>query len=129
MTFNVFTDSNIFCNRCPNKSTKNNRKANLATNLSWISILREIYPDCQEFLERKHGYRNDKKKQRKKGHEIDEESVLKGCVRYICASLFFKPKRKYLSNCEKCFLFHFKSAFRSRENQILDFYISDFMTS
>ena len=51
---------------------------------------------------------------------------LKGCVCYICASLFFESKRKHLSNYEKCFLFHFKSSFRSRENQILEFYFFKF---
>ena len=42
------------------------------------------------------------------------------------ASLFFKPKRKHLSNQDKCFLFHYKSSFRSRENQILEFQIFKF---
>ena len=50
----------------------------------------------------------------------------KGCVRYIFASVFFKSKREHLSNEEKCFLFHFKSSFRSQENQILEFYILQF---
>ena len=40
--------------------------------------------------------------------------------------LFFKSKRNHLSNQEKCFLFHFKRSFRSRENQILEFYIFKF---
>ena len=50
----------------------------------------------------------------------------KGCVRYIFASLFFKSKRKQLSNQKKCFLFHLKSSFHSRENQILEFQIFRF---
>ena len=50
----------------------------------------------------------------------DGEEV-KGCVRYIFASLFFKSKGQHLENKEKCFLFYFKSSFRSRENQILEF--------
>ena len=56
---------------------------------------------------------------------------VKGCVRYIFASLFFKSKLEHLSNWESCFLFHFKISFRSQENQILEFYISflNFMTS
>ena len=45
----------------------------------------------------------------------------KGCVRYIFASLFFKLKGEHLENKEKCFLFHFKNSFRSRENQVLEF--------
>ena len=49
-------------------------------------------------------------------------SGFKGCVYYIYASLFFKSKPKHLSNQEKCFLFHFKSSFPSRENQMLEFY-------
>ena len=50
----------------------------------------------------------------------------KGCVRYIFASLFFKSKLEHLPNWERCFLFHFKSSFRSQENQILEFYIFKF---
>ena len=50
----------------------------------------------------------------------------KGCVRYIFASLFFKSKLGHLSNREGCFLFQFKSSFRSQENQILEFYILKF---
>ena len=34
--------------------------------------------------------------------------------------VFFKSK---LEHWERCFLFHFKSSFRSQENQILEFYI------
>ena len=49
---------------------------------------------------------------------------LTGCVRYVLASLFFKSKREHLRNLEKWFLFHFKSSFHSRENQILEFWIS-----
>ena len=39
---------------------------------------------------------------------------------------FFKSKREHLSNYKKCFLFYFKTSFRSRENQILKFYIFKF---
>ena len=46
-------------------------------------------------------------------HELQNDLKLKGCVRYICAGLFFKSKQKHLSNQEKCVLFHFKSSFRS----------------
>ena len=53
-------------------------------------------------------------------------SGLKGCVHYIFAGLFFKSKRERLSNQEKSSLFHFKSSFRSRENQILKLYIFKF---
>ena len=52
--------------------------------------------------------------------------LFKSCVRYIFASLFFKSRQKHLSNYEKCFLFNFKSSFRSRENQILEFPIFRF---
>ena len=38
---------------------------------------------------------------------------LKGCVRYIFASLFCISKREHLRNKEKCFLFHFESSSRS----------------
>ena len=50
----------------------------------------------------------------------------KGCVWYIFASLFFKSKLQHLPNWERRFLFHFKSSFRSQENQILGFYILKF---
>ena len=47
--------------------------------------------------------------------------LLKGCDHYVFASLFFKSKGEHLGNKEKSFLFHFKSPFHSRENQILEF--------
>ena len=50
-------------------------------------------------------------------------SHIKGCDRYIFASLFFKFKGEHLWNKEKCFSFHFKSSFRSWDNQILNFQI------
>ena len=46
---------------------------------------------------------------------------IKGCVRYIFASLFFMSKREHLRNKEKCFLFHFESSSRSLDNQLLTF--------
>ena len=46
---------------------------------------------------------------------------LKDCVRYIFASFFFKSKEEHLWNKENRFLFHFKSSFCYRENQILEF--------
>ena len=52
--------------------------------------------------------------------------VSKRCVRYIFACSFFKSKGEHLGNLEKCYLFHFKSSFRSRENQILEFKIFKF---
>ena len=45
----------------------------------------------------------------------------KGCVRYICASLFCMSKREHLRNKEKYFLFHFESSSRFWDNQILTF--------
>ena len=39
--------------------------------------------------------------------------AIKGCVRYIFASLFCMSKREHLRNKEKCFLFHFESSSRS----------------
>ena len=47
--------------------------------------------------------------------------LLKVCVRYIFASLFFTFTGEHLSNKEKYFLFHFKSSFRFWDNQILTF--------
>ena len=49
--------------------------------------------------------------------------VVKGCVRYIFASLFCKSKGEHLWNKEKCFSFHFKSSFRSWDNQIFTFHL------
>ena len=37
------------------------------------------------------------------------------------ASLFLKSKQEHLLNKEKCFLYHVRSSFRSRENQALVF--------
>ena len=37
-------------------------------------------------------------------------STLKGCVRYIFASLFCMSKREHLQDKEKRFLFYFKSS-------------------
>ena len=55
-------------------------------------------------------------------------SLLKGCVRYIFASLFCVSKRQHFRNKEKWFLFHFESSFRSWNNQILTFSIFKIMT-
>ena len=49
---------------------------------------------------------------------------VKGCVCYIFVNLFFKSNREQLWNLEKCFLFHFKSSFHSREKRILDIQVS-----
>ena len=56
-------------------------------------------------------------------------SLLKGCVRYIFASLFCVSKRQHFRNKEKWFLLHFESSFRSWNNQILTFSIFKIMTS
>ena len=48
-------------------------------------------------------------------------SFIKGCVRYIFASLFCMSKREYYRNKEKCFLFHCESSSRSWDNQLLTF--------
>ena len=58
--------------------------------------------------------------------QVSSRLGLKGFVCYICASLFFRSKRKHLSNQEKWFLFHFKSSFTSGEKQILEFYLFKF---
>ena len=41
---------------------------------------------------------------------------VKGCIRYIVASLFCMSKREHLWDKEKCFLFNFESSFRSWDN-------------
>ena len=38
---------------------------------------------------------------------------IKGCVRCLFTSLFFMSEREHFRNKEKCFLFYFKSFFRS----------------
>ena len=48
---------------------------------------------------------------------------VKGCVRYIFASLFCMSKREHLWNKEKCFLLHFKSSSRLLDNQLSTFWI------
>ena len=52
-----------------------------------------------------------------------KKAGLKGCVRYIFASLFYMSKREHLWNKEKCFLFHLESSFRSWDNQALTFQV------
>ena len=47
--------------------------------------------------------------------------MLKGCVCYIFASLFFMSKREHLWSKEECFLIQLKSSFPSWDNQILTF--------
>ena len=59
--------------------------------------------------------------------EQDSLYLLKGCICYIFVSLLFKSKGEHLGNKEKCFLFHPKSSFRSRQNQILEFKIFKFL--
>ena len=49
--------------------------------------------------------------------------ILKVCVCYIFASLFFKSKREHLWNKEEHFLFHLESSFHSWDNQISTFQI------
>ena len=56
-------------------------------------------------------------------HNKTSNPMVKGCVPYIFASLFFMSKRELLWNKEKGFLFHFKSPFRFWDNQILIFQI------
>ena len=57
---------------------------------------------------------------------IQKQKVFKGCVHCIFTRLILKSKREHLWNLEKCFLFHFKSSFHSRENQSLEFKIFKF---
>ena len=52
-----------------------------------------------------------------------DETPVKGCVRYIFASLFCLSEREHLWNKEKCFLFYFESSFHPWHNQILNFQI------
>ena len=47
-------------------------------------------------------------------------NLFKGCVCYICASLFLSLQGSPVK-IGKCFTFHFKSFFHSSENQILAF--------
>ena len=45
---------------------------------------------------------------------------LKACVRYFLSKFYFSPNDSP-SKTEKCFLFHLKSSFRSRDIQIFVF--------
>ena len=49
--------------------------------------------------------------------------LIKGCVCYIFGSLFCISKREHSWNKGNCFLFHFRSFFRSWDHQILNFKI------
>ena len=49
----------------------------------------------------------------------NQRVVHKGCVRYICASVFCTFKGEHLQSKKKSFLFHFESSFCSWDNQIL----------
>ena len=51
-------------------------------------------------------------------HILGTDILIKGCVPYIFASLFFMAKREHLWNKEECFLFHLESSFHSWDNQI-----------
>ena len=44
--------------------------------------------------------------------------LFKACVRYFLSNFYFFTKSLPLKNYEKCFLFHLKSSFRSRDIQI-----------
>ena len=46
-------------------------------------------------------------------HSIKKPNLLKGCVHYIFANLFFMSKREHFRNKEECFSFHFESSFLS----------------
>ena len=59
-------------------------------------------------------------------HNTLTKTELEGCVYYNFASLFLSLKESTHGTGEKCFLFHFKSSFHSRENQILEFQILKF---
>ena len=52
--------------------------------------------------------------------------ALKGCVHHIFASLFFSLNESTCQTRKNVFLFHLKSSFSSRENQILTFYVFEF---
>ena len=48
---------------------------------------------------------------------IPDRTIFKACVRYFLSNFYFFTKRYPFKNCEKCFLFHLKSSFRSRDIQ------------
>ena len=54
---------------------------------------------------------------------IQDYYLIKGCVCYIFAILFFMSKWEHLRKKEECSLFHLESSFPSWDNQILNFRI------
>ena len=57
------------------------------------------------------------------------EYNVKGCVRYIFASLFFKSKGQHLGKNEKCFYFTSKALFVLKKIKFYNFRYSNFMKS
>ena len=47
--------------------------------------------------------------------------LLKVCKRYFLSNFYFSPNDSPLKNYEKCFLFHLKSFFRSRDIHVIVF--------
>ena len=55
-------------------------------------------------------------------------SLLKACVRYFLSNFYFFSKLYPFKNYEKCFLFHPKSSFRSRDIQFFVIFSLPFHT-
>ena len=55
------------------------------------------------------------------GHTQKTRAVIKGCVHYIFVCLFLTLNDSPCQTRKIVFLFHFKSSFCFRENQILEF--------
>ena len=53
--------------------------------------------------------------------ENSEKAIFKACVHYYFIKFLFFTKWQPFKNCEKCFLFHRNSSFRSRDIQIFVF--------
>ena len=50
--------------------------------------------------------------------KLQNKARFKACVRYFLSNFYFFTKRQPFKNCKKCFLFHQKSSFCSRDTQI-----------
>ena len=50
--------------------------------------------------------------------KLQNKARFKACVRYFLSNFYFFTKRQPFKNCKKCFLFHQKSCFHSRDTQI-----------
>ena len=111
LIFTTFTRSGIICKVGKFRAILRPKQINLywgGENLIWNLGVYCIKPII-------------KQKKKLKQEIITKIIIVRGCHRYIFASLFFTSKREHLWNKEKRFLFHFESSFRLSDNQVSTF--------